>query len=396
MSRLTTPPLSLYVHFPWCVRKCPYCDFNSHTLRGSLPEQEYVAALLTDLAQDLLPLKAPKLHSIFLGGGTPSLFSPDSLARLLAGIRQLVPWNEPIEITLEAHPGTVESGKFHEFRALGINRLSLGIQSFQDDKLKALGRIHTAREAIAAVETARLSGFANINLDLMFGLPQQTLDDALADITTAVELNPTHISFYQLTLEPNTLFAKYPPQLPEEDQIFTIQQACQEVLEAAGYAQYEISAYAWPGFQCQHNLNYWRFGDYLGIGAGAHGKFTEVRQETISRSWKVRYPIHYMAKANTSARLAGKRVIRDADKPLEFLLNALRLKEGFSPSQFEHRTGLPFTALEPSLEPLFTEGLLCWQADRIACTAFGWNLLDTVLERFLPKDQSPATSIHHR
>ncbi len=384
MPQLTTPPLSLYVHLPWCVRKCPYCDFNSHALRGDLPEHGYVDALLSDLSQDLTWVKGRELHSIFLGGGTPSLFSADSLARLLTGIRRLVPWNDGIEITLEANPGTVESGKFTEFRSLGINRLSLGIQSFQDAKLKALGRIHTAREAMAAIEAAKSAGFNNINLDLMFGLPQQSLGDALEDITTTIGFDPTHISFYQLTLEPGTLFAKYPPPLPEEDRIWAIQQACQEKLAEAGFVRYEISAYARDGCQCQHNLNYWRFGDYLGIGAGAHGKLTDARQGTIHRRWKIHHPIHYMEKAATSARIGGSTLVGDADKPLEFLMNALRLKEGFSPCRFEQRTGLPFSAIEPSLEPLLAEGLLCRQENRIACTPCGWNFLDTLLERFTP------------
>lgn len=382
MPRLTTPPLSLYVHLPWCLRKCPYCDFNSHALRGNLPEQSYVDALLLDLAQELAQVRGRKLHSIFLGGGTPSLFSADSLARLLKGIRQLLPWQGEIEITLEANPGTVERGKFAEFRSLGINRLSLGIQSFQDDKLKALGRIHTAYEARAAIEAARSAGFKNINLDLMFGLPQQSLGDALEDITTAIGFDPTHISFYQLTLEQGSLFAKYPPPLPEEDRILAIQQTCQEKLAAAGFDRYEISAYARHGFKCQHNLNYWRFGDYLGIGAGAHGKLTDGRQGTIYRSWKIRHPIHYMEKAATPARIGGRMLVEDADKPLEYLMNALRLKEGFSPCQFERSTGLPFATIEPSLEPLLAEGLLCRQDNRIACTPFGWNFLDTILERF--------------
>jgi oxygen-independent coproporphyrinogen-3 oxidase len=384
--KLTLPPLSLYVHLPWCVRKCPYCDFNSHALSGSLPEKDYVDALLADLSLDLTELGGRKLYSIFLGGGTPSLFSPDSLARLLWGIRRLVPWNDSIEISMEANPGTVESGKFREFRALGINRLSLGIQSFQDAKLKALGRIHTARQAMAAIETAKSAGFSNINLDLMFGLPQQTLSDALADIIAAIGFDPTHISFYQLTLEPNTVFAKYPPPLPAEDTVWAMGRAGQEKLELAGFCRYEVSAYAKAGYQCRHNLNYWRFGDYLGIGAGAHGKLTDTRHKKIWRYFKIRHPIHYMEKAQTPARIGGKTLIGEADRPLEFLMNTLRLKEGFSPGQFECRTALPFSSIEPIVDGLIREGLLYRQQGRIACTPDGWNFLDTLLERFASFD----------
>lgn len=386
MPKLTLPPLSLYVHLPWCVRKCPYCDFNSHALSGSLPEKNYVDALLADLSLDLTWTGGRKLYSIFLGGGTPSLFSPDSLARLLVGIRRLVPWNDSIEISIEANPGTVESGKFREFRALGINRLSLGIQSFQDTKLKALGRIHSAREAIAAIEAAKSAGFLNLNLDLMFGLPGQTLADALEDIAIATDHAPTHISLYQLTLEPNTVFAKYPPPLPAEDTVWAMGKACQARLEMAGFGRYEVSAYAKEGYKCRHNLNYWRFGDYLGIGAGAHGKLTDARQKKIWRYFKIRHPIHYMEKAQTPARIGGRALIGETDRPLEFLMNTLRLKEGFSPSQFERRTALPFSSIEPIVDGLIQEGLLYRQEGRIACTPHGWNFLDTLLERFASFD----------
>ncbi|GAB6066810.1 radical SAM family heme chaperone HemW [Methylothermus subterraneus] len=384
MPNLIRPPLSLYIHLPWCVRKCPYCDFNSHALSGTLPEREYVDALLADLAQDVNELKIEsKLHSVFIGGGTPSLFSPASLERLLIGIRRLLPWEEDAEITLEANPGAVESGKLQEFRALGINRLSLGIQSFQDAKLNALGRIHTAREALTAIETAKAAGFSNLNLDLMFGLPQQTLADALADIRSALAADPTHLSWYQLTLEPGTWFAKYPPPLPDEDSIWAMARAGQEELAKAGFSRYEISAYAKAGFACRHNLNYWRFGDYLGIGAGAHGKWTDPGTNTIWRTWKIRHPYHYLEKAATPLRLGGKTKVQNADKPLEFLMNALRLKEGFSPSQFESRTGLPFSTLAPVLDEWMEEEFLAQNQDRIACTPLGWDFLDTLLERLV-------------
>ncbi len=376
------PPVSLYIHFPWCVRKCPYCDFNSHALRADLPEQEYVDALLLDLDQDLEWIDREPLASIFLGGGTPSLFSPDSLKRLFDGVRTRIALAKEVEITLEANPGTVESWKFKEYRALGINRLSLGIQSFQDTKLTTLGRIHSAKEAIGAVETAHNAGFTNLNLDLMFGLPGQNLEAALEDITTAISLEPTHISYYQLTLEPHTLFAKYPPPLPQEESIWSIQNACQERLHDAGYHQYEISAYARSGYQCHHNLNYWRFGDYLGIGAGAHGKITTSSSNQIHRVWKVRHPSHYLDRAGGINRLGGREEVPEKERPLEFFMNTLRLREGFMAEQFERHTGIPFVQTEIVLEQLLDDGLLTRHDGRIRCSERGWSFLDTILQRF--------------
>ncbi|BCX87886.1 hypothetical protein MIN45_P0253 [Methylomarinovum tepidoasis] len=378
---LQTPPLSLYVHLPWCVRKCPYCDFNSHPVAGKLPERAYVEALLADLDQDLETLEVRPLIAIFFGGGTPSLFSPEAFSRLLAGIRARLPWADDIEITLEANPGTVESTKFEAFRALGVNRLSLGVQSFQDDKLQRLGRIHTAAEAVQAVETARRAGFERINLDLMFGLPGQTPADARHDLDTALALEPAHLSWYQLTLEPNTLFAKHPPPLPDDDRLWTIQTAGLERLARAGFERYEISAYARPGRRCRHNLNYWRFGDYLGIGAGAHAKLTFAAENRIVRSHKIRHPWHYLEKAGTPTRLGGHQDIAPAERPLEFLMNALRLREGFYRGEFEARTGLPFSHLEPALAPLLEQGLLEGDGDTLRCSDTGWNFLDTVLAR---------------
>ncbi len=375
-------PLGLYIHLPWCIRKCPYCDFNSHALRERLPEEAYVDALLADLDQDLESAFARPLASIFIGGGTPSLFSPAALERLLHGISGRLSWQEGIEITLEANPGTVESAKFKAFRALGINRLSLGVQSFQDDKLKLLGRIHSAEEAINAVEIARQAGFANLNLDLMFGLPGQTLSDALFDLNTAVSLHPDHLSWYQLTLEPNTLFAKYPPSLPEDEQIWQIQQAGQEKLAEAGFLRYEISAYARAGKRCRHNLNYWRFGDYLGIGAGAYGKVTDPTTSTIRRYWKIRHPAHYLEKATGPTRLGGQQLVAEEEKPLEFLMNALRLREGFTPIQFESRTGLDFQIIAAKIEELLADDLLVRNGTAICCSERGWNLLDSILSRF--------------
>src|SRR3990172_545076 len=308
------PPLSLYVHIPWCVRKCPYCDFNSHeassgrsrhpasrdisaSLHVTIPEREYIDALLRDLEQDLPRVWGRIVPPLFLGGGTPSLFSPEAIDRLLSGIRARLPLDQNIEITLEANPGTVDVERFKGFRAAGINRLSIGIQSFDEEKLKALGRIHGRDEALRAAESARAAGFENFNLDLMFGLPDQTVEQALADIRTAIQLCPTHLSAYQLTIEPNTLFHARPPTLPDNDSTWDMQSQLQTELAAADYRQYEVSAYARPGYECRHNLNYWKFGDYLGIGAGAHAKITAA--SGITRLWKVKHPGEYLRTAGT-------------------------------------------------------------------------------------------------
>jgi len=297
------PPLSLYIHFPWCVRKCPYCDFNSHAVRGDLPEDQYIDALLADLESDLPRVWGRPVRSVFLGGGTPSLFSPEAIERLLAGVRARVTLVPEAEVTLEANPGTVETERFRGYRAAGVNRLSIGIQSFQPEQLQKLGRIHGRDEALAAAQAARAAGFDNFNLDLMFGLPQQTLDEALADLRTALALNPTHLSLYQLTLEPNTLFHAQPPELPDEDVLAAMQEALQAELADAGFTQYEVSAYARAGRRCRHNLNYWQFGDYLGIGAGAHAKITDA--DGITRLWKVKQPRNFLETAGTPAGLGG-------------------------------------------------------------------------------------------
>ncbi len=380
MASLTPPPLSLYIHLPWCIKKCPYCDFNSHTYHGDLQEKRYIDALLADLDQDLQQIQPRPIHSIFIGGGTPSLFSPDSLQRLLEGIRARLTLSQDIEITLEANPGTAECTKFKHYSQLGIHRLSLGIQSFQEDKLVSLGRIHNAKEAIQAVAMAQKAGFQRINLDLMFGLPNQSLADALYDIDTAIALEPGHISHYQLTLEPNTLFAKRPPALPPEDDIYHLQQHCQEKLAAHGYQRYEISAFAHPGKECKHNLNYWRFGDYLGIGAGAHGKYTQAG--TIRRRWKIRHPQHYMEKAGGLGSIGGDVEVENQQRPLEFMMNALRLKSGFTPEQYEQRTGLPWSEQKPIIDNLVADRLLQSKDNFICCTEKGWNFLNTVLEVF--------------
>ena len=372
------PPLSLYIHFPWCVRKCPYCDFNSHAVKAGIPEQAYIDALLDDLDQELnrLPNTRP-LQSIFMGGGTPSLFSADALARLLHGIEQRLPWLDGCEITLEANPGTFEAAKFADFRALGINRLSIGIQSFNDAHLRQLGRIHSAEEAKQAIEIARAVGFDNFNLDLMFGLPDQTLEQALTDIDTAIAFQPRHLSFYQLTLEPNTYFYRYPPALPEDDALYAMQQACQQHLADKGYQQYEISAYAQAGYQSRHNLNYWQFGDYLGIGAGAHGKLSLSLPDALIRTSKPKHPEQYLQ------RQPGTReTIAVAQLPLEFLMNQLRLKSGFNLSDYSRMTGLSVDTLQPALAACLNEGLLQQRGAQLYCSERGWDFLDEILQRF--------------
>ncbi len=378
---MTAPiPLGLYIHIPWCIQKCPYCDFNSHALKNDLPEAGYVDTLLTDLKQDLELLAENRpVHSVFIGGGTPSLFTAESLYRLLSGIRQQIPFSDDVEITLEANPGTFESDKFADFKALGINRLSIGIQSFQDKHLKRLGRVHNAAEAMAAIEMARQAGFDNINLDLMFGLPEQTEAEALADIETALSFGTAHLSYYQLTLEPNTLFFRYPPPLPEHDALYQIQQNCQQRLADAGFQQYEISAYSQPGKQCRHNLNYWRFGDYLGIGAGAHGKISRQFPGDIVRTQKAKNPGQYLQQDS----VRSVRAIEPQDLPLEFMMNQLRLQQGFELADFHQRTGLPASRLEPALSHCVKQGLLTIEQHRVFCSAKGWDFLDEVLAKFV-------------
>ena len=378
------PPLSLYVHIPWCVRKCPYCDFNSHEKKNELPEKQYVAALLADLEQELPEVWGRPVHSIFIGGGTPSLFSAEAFDTLLCGIRALLPLSPTAEITLEANPGAIETGKFHEFRALGINRLSIGVQSFNDDLLQKIGRIHGRREALRAAEQAHDAGFDNFNLDLMFGLPQQTLAQALNDISTAIALEPTHLSHYQLTLEPNTLFHHNPPVLPDDELRWDMQERCQEKIADSGYGHYEVSAYAKKGKQCQHNLNYWRFGDYLGIGAGAHGKISNAQYQTITRHNKQRHPNDYLRTAHSAERDQGRQVLSRADVGFEFMLNALRLTEGFESHLFQDHTGLPISVVEAPLRRAEELELIEWSVTHIRPTERGRNYLNDLLQLFLP------------
>lgn len=372
------PPLSLYVHIPWCVRKCPYCDFNSHAAPTQLPENAYVDALLRDLQLELEHTAVRPLSSIFIGGGTPSLFSATAFARLLAGIQDILPWQDAIEITLEANPGTFEQAKFAAYRQLGINRLSIGIQSFNDQHLTQLGRVHNANEAQQAVAIAQQAGFTNINLDLMHGLPEQNLTQALADLTCAIELQPNHISWYQLTIEPNTVFWSQPPVLPEDDNLWDIQQAGQELLAAQGFIQYEISAYAKPDKQAQHNLNYWQFGDYIGIGAGAHGKISSL-DGRILRYWKTRQPNDYL---NNQSR-AGEQLLNNSELPFEFLMNALRLSKGVPSQLFSQRTGLPLTLLQESWQTAQNKGLMLANPQRLATTEQGALFLNDLLQIFL-------------
>lgn len=381
MNEKTLSPISLYIHFPWCVRKCPYCDFNSHEARNGIPENRYIDALLSDLSIDLALLPRPsELSSIFMGGGTPSLFSPEALQRLLVGVKRLMILSDQCEITLEANPGAVESYKFQEFRSLGINRLSIGAQSFNDKHLSKLGRIHSAKEAAHAFENAEHAGFNNINLDLMFGLPDQTKQEAIKDVRTTLSLKPAHISFYQLTLEPNTYFHKFPPRLPREESIISMQSSCQQLLAESGYIQYEISAYARNGRQCRHNLNYWRFGDYLGIGAGAHGKISRTRPANIIRTIKPKHPDHYL----TGLWESSPETIQLAELPLEFVMNHLRLTDGFNLEFYTSATGLGRESLDPGLARCLALELLLERDGRIFCSETGWNFLDNILEKFVP------------
>ena len=374
------PPLALYVHIPWCVQKCPYCDFNSHEVRGEIPEADYIAALIADLESALPLVWGRKIFSIFFGGGTPSLLSGPGLERLLSAIRTLLPLQPDAEITLEANPGTVEAGKFAAFRDAGINRLSLGIQSFNPTHLKALGRIHNNIEARRAIEIAA-AHFDNFNLDLMYGLPGQTLEQALSDLETALSFTPPHLSCYQLTLEPNTAFAAAPPDLPEGDDCADMQDAIEARLAAAGFTHYETSAFAQAGRQCRHNLNYWAFGDYLGIGAGAHGKLT--LHDRILRQMRWKQPKAYLANAAAGTPVQDEFAVAPDDIPFEFMMNALRLNQGFDPALFEQRTGLPLSRIETELHRAEYDGLILQERLRIAPTRRGQRFLNRLLERFL-------------
>ena len=374
-------PLSLYVHVPWCVRKCPYCDFNSHQVRDEIPQQRYVDTLIEDLRSEAMLADDRPIHSIFIGGGTPSLFTPEAYQQILGAVRDQFELAPSAEVTLEANPGTFERERFQGYREAGINRVSIGVQSFNNDSLEALGRIHNGDEAIAAAEAASTI-FDRFNLDLMHGLPQQTPELALADLRQALALNPNQISWYQLTLEPNTEFAARPPRLPVEEELWQIQEAGQSLLESAGYRQYEISAFARSGGESAHNINYWRFGDYIGIGAGAHGKFSNWNGESIEirRRHKQRQPKGYM---NPESRIAGDELIAADDRAFEFMLNALRLTDGFELKLFAERTGLAVTLIDAKLDVAQRKGLLKLEKGFAKPTNEGRLFLNDLLELFL-------------
>ncbi len=376
------PPLSLYIHIPWCVRKCPYCDFNSHTLPDTLPEQAYIDALIRDLAQEVPAICGRIIKTIFIGGGTPSLFSAGAYAKLLAKIGSLLPLSADAEITLEANPGTLETDRFAEYRDVGINRLSIGVQSFNDTSLNALGRIHSSKQAIDAVIAAHKAGFDNINIDLMFGLPHQTEKTARQDVATAITLAPSHISYYQLTIEPNTYFYSKPPILPDEDLITDRQIADQKQLAAAGYRHYEVSAYAKKNKWCRHNMNYWQFGDYVGIGAGAHGKITA--QKSIIRRAKQKNPRTYINSAGSKKAILSESNIISDDIGFEFMLGALRLMDGFASSLFCRHTSLPIAHIDKALQYAERQGLLQHDHGHISPTEHGKRHLNTLISLFLP------------
>lgn len=381
------PPLSLYIHLPWCVRKCPYCDFNSHALRGSLPAEDYVNALLADAELESGHTQGRTIQTVFFGGGTPSLFPPEAIARLLEGLRRYLPLAVDCEITLEANPGTVDQARFKDFRAAGVNRLSIGVQSFNAESLRHLGRIHGPEAAIAAVEAAQAAGFDNFNIDLMYGLPKQSLRQAEADTAQAIALAAPHISHYQLTLEPRTAFAARPPPLPEEDAIDNMLVLCQGLLAAAGYQHYEVSAYARPGYRCQHNLNYWTFGDYLGIGAGAHGKVTDVGAGAVARYAKLALPLTYQNKARQGEMVVSTHRLQPQDAVLEFMMNALRLPEGVPRSLCMKRTGLSWNWFEAPVADARGHGWLDITAeDRLLPTATGIRFLNDLLCCFLAEE----------
>ena len=381
---LVPPPLSLYIHIPWCVRKCPYCDFNSHGQKGELPVREYVAALVRDLDQDLPDVWGRPVHSVFFGGGTPSLFPPEAIADILDACSARLRLHPGAEVTMECNPGTAEHGRFAGYRAAGVNRVSFGVQSFDDGCLQRLGRIHDSAEAERAVKLAQDDGLDNLNLDLMYALPGQSLAMALEDIERALALQPAHVSHYHLTLEPNTAFAARPPEgLPDEDTAWDIQDACIARLAGAGYAQYEVSAYARPGRQCAHNLNYWRFGDYLGIGAGAHGKVSSGARGDVRRRWKPKNPRDYLASAGTPAGIGGDDAVSPTNLPFDYMLNALRLVEGFALADFESRTGLPRSAIAAELAQAVARGWLVVEDARVRPTDLGRRFTNDVIGLFL-------------
>ncbi|MGF1701545.1 radical SAM family heme chaperone HemW [Photobacterium makurazakiensis] len=387
---LVPPPLSLYIHIPWCVQKCPYCDFNSHALKTKIPELDYIDALIEDLDTDIaaynLEKDDRKLHSIFIGGGTPSLISAPEIGRLLVAVNERIPFSDDIEITMEANPGTVEAGRFTAYHDVGVNRISIGIQSFQDEKLKRLGRIHGSQEAIRAAKLASEAGLNSFNIDLMHGLPEQSVEDALSDLQQAIALNPPHLSWYQLTIEPNTLFYSKPPVLPDDDDLWDIFERGHQLLAEAGYVQYEISGYSKPGLQCRHNLNYWRFGDYLGIGCGAHGKLS-FADGTITRTVKVKHPRGYLNSQKPYLDKATQ--VAAAERPFEFFMNRFRLLESCPKQDYIDRTGLPLSTIEPTIEWALEQKYLEDKGDEWQITEHGKLFLNDLLAAFVNEDDTP-------
>lgn len=389
MAELRPPPLALYIHIPWCVKKCPYCDFNSHGQKGELPVAGYIKALTRDLEQDLPLVWGRTVSSVFFGGGTPSLFSGAAIGEILSMASSRLRFAPNCEITLECNPGTVEHDRFEHYLQAGVNRLSFGVQSFDDGCLERLGRIHDAERARAAVKGAQDAGFSNINLDLMYALPEQTLAMARQDVEQAIALQPQHLSHYQLTLEPNTLFAVRPPAgIPEMDDAWDMQEQCIALMEEHGYAQYEVSAYAKPGKRCQHNLNYWQYGDYLGIGAGAHGKISSGADSSILRRWKPKHPETYIANAGTATGIGGDEYVAPENRPFDYMLNALRLVDGFSLADFEYRTGLSRGIISPQLEIAFQNGWLTQNGDAVKPTELGQRFANDVMGLFLTDHSS--------
>tara|TARA_B110000196_G_scaffold39378_1_gene29910 strand:+ start:342 stop:1499 length:1158 start_codon:yes stop_codon:yes gene_type:complete len=380
-TQLSLPPLSLYVHIPWCIKKCPYCDFNSHTSATDIPEKDYLISLMDDLDKTLNFVQGRKLSSIFFGGGTPSLFSANGIEQIIKGAESRIGFHKDIEITLEANPGTFEQKKFSDYRAKGVNRLSIGVQSFNDTQLISLGRVHSSKEALNVVKNAKLAGFDNINIDLMHGLPNQSVDEAINDLTCAIKLEPNHISWYQLTIEPNTIFFNKPPKLPKEILVEAIQEKGGEILSDAEYKQYEVSAYCKKNKRSAHNMNYWEFGDYLGIGAGAHGKISLPKENKIIRIQKTRSPEDYLNYKKTYT-CSSKSIDLD-EIPLEFMMNALRINQGVSTTMFEGRTGLSVRQIDPYLKILKKQKLIEDSTTRICPTKKGRMLLNSVLEVFL-------------
>ncbi|MEZ9626044.1 radical SAM family heme chaperone HemW [Aliivibrio fischeri] len=381
---LIPPPLSLYIHIPWCIQKCPYCDFNSHALKAEIPEAQYISALIDDLDTDLarydMQSEPRKLHSIFIGGGTPSLITAPEIKRLLSEVEKRLPFADDIEITMEANPGTVEAGRFIEYRQAGVNRISIGVQSFQQEKLEKLGRIHGKDEAIRAAHLAHEAQLNSFNLDLMHGLPNQSIEDALSDLQQAIDLNPPHLSWYQLTIEPNTVFYYKPPTLPDDDDLWDIFEQGHQMLAKAGYVQYEISGYSKVGYQCRHNLNYWRFGDYLGIGCGAHGKLS-FADGRIVRTTKIKHPRGFLDL--TKPYLIDEQEVMDHDRPFEFFMNRFRLLEACPKQEFLDTTGLGFDTIQETIDWAKEKKYLDETETHWQITEHGKLFLNDLLEAFM-------------